>query len=104
MPAGVVTDTAQTAASDIGSEVDSFSTALETLPRRGRAGGLARARQASHLGERWSDGRFMAHADWEQIERDVSEAEYLRYAAGGLARAATAARARDGKFLSRPVR
>jgi len=42
----------------------------------------------------------MAHADWEQIEREISEAQYMRYAAGGLAWAATAARASDGTFLA----
>jgi hypothetical protein len=41
----------------------------------------------------------MAHEDWEQIERDVAEAEYMRYAAGGRARASRARRAADGTFL-----
>lgn len=37
----------------------------------------------------------------EQIEREVSEAEYMRHAAGGFARAARALRAMDGTFLHR---
>lgn len=40
----------------------------------------------------------MAHADWEQIEREIAEAEYIRYAAGGFARAASAQRYADGRF------
>ena len=43
----------------------------------------------------------MAHEDWEQIEREISEAEYMRYAAGGFARAANAARANNATFLTR---
>jgi len=66
--------------------------------KRGRAGGLARARQAADLGERWPSGRFMEHKEWEEIEREISDTEYRRYAAGGFARAARAA---DGTFLSR---
>lgn len=42
----------------------------------------------------------MAHEDWEQINREVEEAEYMRHAAGGFARAAAARRAADGTFLS----
>jgi hypothetical protein len=41
----------------------------------------------------------MAHADWEQTEREVAETDYKRHAAGGFARAATAARASDGTYL-----
>jgi len=41
----------------------------------------------------------MAHSDWEQIEREVASAEYMRYAAGGFARAAVAKRAANGTFL-----
>ena len=33
----------------------------------------------------------MAHSDWEQIEREVAEAEYMRYAAGGFARGKSSA-------------
>jgi len=83
----------------VGWAMESFACAVRTPARRGRAGGLARAHRASRLGQRWSDGRFMAHEDWEQIEREISEAEYMRYAAGGFARAASAARAIDGTFL-----
>jgi hypothetical protein len=84
----------------VGWAIESFACAVRTPARRGRAGGLARAQQAFNLGERWSDGRFMAHEDLEQIEREISDAEYMRYAAGGFARAATAARASDGTFTS----
>jgi hypothetical protein len=83
----------------VGWAIESFAQAVRTPARRGRAGGLARAQQAFDLGQRWSDGRFMAHEDWEEIERDISEAEYMRYAAGGFARAATASRAVDGTFV-----
>jgi hypothetical protein len=41
----------------------------------------------------------MAHEQWEQIEREISEAAYARHAAGGFARAATAKRDADGIFL-----
>lgn len=85
----------------VGWAIESFGRAVRTPARRGRAGGLARAQQASHLGERWSDGRFMGHEDWEQIEREISETEYMRYAAGGFARAARAMRNSDGTFLPR---
>jgi hypothetical protein len=85
----------------VGSAVESFATALRVPLKRGRAGGLARARQVSQLDERWSDGRFMAHEDWEQIEREIADAEYMRYAAGGFARSASARRATDGTFLPR---
>jgi hypothetical protein len=83
----------------VGAALECFAAAMRRPLRRGLAGGSARARQVSHLGERWSDGRFMAHQDWEQIERDISEAEYMRHAAGGFARAANAVRATDGTFL-----
>jgi hypothetical protein len=85
----------------VGWAIESFARAVRTPARRGRAGGLARAQQASDLGERWSDGRFMAHEDWEEIEREISEAEYMRHAAGGFARAATAVRATDGRFATK---
>ncbi len=83
----------------LGDAFEGFASAMRRPLKRGRAGGLARARQASSLRERWSDGRYMAHADWEQIERDIAEAEYMRYAAGGYARAATGKRASDGTFV-----
>lgn len=54
----------------IGFAGEPLACSIHNSPRRGRAGGLARARQVSHLGERWSDGRFMAHTDWEQVERE----------------------------------
>ncbi len=89
------------AAPILGSAVEGFASAMRRPVKRGRAGGLARAHQASQLRERWLDGRYMEHEDWEQLEREISEAEYLRYAAGGFARAATALRAPNGSFLRR---
>src|SRR5271163_132215 len=91
------TEAAQTAAI-VGAAIEGFAGAMRRPLKRGRAGGLARARQVSRLRERWSDGRYMSHEDWEQIEREVASAEYMRYAAGGFARAATAIRATDGTF------
>jgi len=91
------TEAAQTGAT-IGAAIEGFANAMRRPLKRGRAGGLARARQVSQLRERWSDGRYMAHEDCEQIEREVAEAEYMRYAAGGFARVATAMRAADGTF------
>jgi hypothetical protein len=61
------------------------------LPR-GKAGGLARARQAW----RYFDGTFMAECEKLQAYRE----EYERYAAGGRVRAATAKRNPDGTFAS----
>lgn len=87
------------AATAIGSALEGFATGMRRPLKRGRSGGLARAHQASLLRERWSDGRYMAHEDSEQIEREVAEAEYMRYAAGGFARAASAKRAEDGTFV-----
>jgi hypothetical protein len=40
----------------------------------------------------------MAHSDWEQIEREVAEVEYMRHAAGGFARASSTCRFSDGTF------
>lgn len=87
---------AASTASTIGSAFEGFARAMRRPLKRGRVGDAARARLASRIGERWPEGRFMAHADWEQIEREVSEAEYMRYAAGGFARAHTARRFVDG--------
>jgi hypothetical protein len=67
--------------------------------KRGRAGGIARARQALLHHERWADGRYMAHNDWEGIEREAVEAVYIRHAAGGFARAASAQGQPDGRFV-----
>jgi len=87
----------------LASALEGFASAMRRPLKRGRTGGLARARQASQLRERWSDGRYMAHADWEQIEREISEAEYLRHAAGGFARAAGASRFSDGTFAPHSI-
>jgi len=83
----------------LGASFECFAAGLRSPLRRGRAGGLRRARQAALLQERWPDGRYMGHADWEEIERGVADAEYMRHAAGGFARAARARRAVDGTFL-----
>ena len=88
---------AQTGAT-VGAALEDFARAMRRPLKRGRAGGLARASLASRIGERWPDGRVMAHADWEQIERKVAEAAYMRFAAGGFARATGAARFADGTF------
>jgi hypothetical protein len=93
-------DAAQTGAT-IGAAIEGFASAMRRPLKRGRAGGLARASQVSRLRERWPDGRYMTHSDWEQIEREVASAEYMRYAAGGFARAATAIRDVDGTFLQK---
>jgi hypothetical protein len=58
--------------------------------RRGRAGGLARARTAW----RHPDGTFMPKSEKWEAYRD----DYERQAAGGRARAAGAERYRDGTF------
>lgn len=86
----------------IGAALEGFASAMRRPLKRGHAGGLARASLASRIGERWPDGRFMAHSDWEQIEREVAEAAYMRRAAGGFARAASAMRSLDGTFA--PIR
>jgi len=59
-----------------GSAIESVVAATRVPLKRGRAGELARARQVSLLDERWSDGRFVAHEDWEQIDREIADAEY----------------------------
>jgi hypothetical protein len=82
----------------LGDALEGFALAMRRPLKRGRAGGIARARQASMLRERWTDGRFMAHSDWEQIERKIADDAYMRYAAGGFARAAAAVRLSDGTF------
>ncbi|MGH9343212.1 MAG: hypothetical protein ACRD3Y_03590 [Bryobacteraceae bacterium] len=77
---------------------------LPPPPRRGRAGGLARIAQVQRFKERWPDGQFMAHEDWENIEREVQYSLYMRHAAGGYARAESAARYADGTFAPRDER
>jgi len=94
------TAAAQTAAI-VGAAIEGFASTMRRPLKRGRAGGLARASQVLRLRERWPDGRYMAHEDWEQIEREVADAEYMRHAAGGFARAATAGRSADGTFIPR---
>jgi hypothetical protein len=97
--AGVEIAAAANEAAIVGLALDGFASAMRHPIARGRVGGLARARQAAVLRERWSNGQYMGHADWEQIEREVSETEYMRYAAGGFARAEAAKRASNGTFL-----
>ena len=91
---------AQTAAvgSIVGWAIESFACAVRTPARRGAlADSLARARHPISVKDGPMVG-FMAHEDWEQIEREVAEAQYMRYAAGGFARSASATRATDGTF------
>jgi hypothetical protein len=95
--AGAV-EAAQTG-SVIGAALEGFASAMRRPFKRGRAGRLAPAALASRIGERWPDGRFMGHSDWEQIEREAEAADYMRHAAGSFARAGTAVRAPDGTFL-----
>jgi hypothetical protein len=64
------------------------------LKARGRAGGLARARDAW----RYSDGTFMPDREKETAIEEYEIEAYERYAAGGRARAARALRRRDGTF------
>jgi hypothetical protein len=59
--------------------------------RRGKAGGLARARTAW----RFLDGTFMP----ESKKLEACLEAYERQAAGGRARAATAQRSTDGRFI-----
>ncbi len=87
------------AAPVIGAAIERFSEAVRRPLPRGCSGGLVRARQASELRERWSDGRYMAHEDCERIEREVCEGHDMRYAPGGFARAASAVRAPAGRYL-----
>ncbi len=84
----------------IGFAIEAFARAMRVPLRRGRAGGPARARQASRFRERWLDGRFMAHEDRAQINDDCARVEYMRYAAGGIARATNARRQANGTFMS----
>src|SRR5262249_15906123 len=90
---------AANAALVLGAALECFAAAMRRPLGRGFAGGSARARQALLLHERWPNGRYMAHTDWEDIEREAADAVYMRHAAGGFARAARAARAVDGTFL-----
>jgi NAD(P)-dependent dehydrogenase (short-subunit alcohol dehydrogenase family) len=85
----------------IGSAFEAFAGSMRHPLPRGRADGIARALQAAQLAERWTEGTHMAHQECVQIERGVASAIYVRYAAGGFARAATAMRASDGKFMPR---
>ena len=43
----------------------------------------------------------MSYDDWEDIEREIAEGRYMRHAAGGFARAASAERFADGTFAPR---
>ena len=75
----------------IGEAIERFSASMRAPIRRGRAGGLARARTAW----RFFDGTFMPES--EKLE--VFRLEYERYAAGGRARARSAHRDQNGTFL-----
>ena len=74
---------------------DNFARVVRTAaPVRGRAGGLAQARDAW----RYSDGTFMSSGEREAAIAEQEIETYERYAAGGRARAARAARNTDGTF------
>ena len=82
------------AAPAIGAAIERFAQAMRAslpLPRRGHAGGLARAKGAW----RYLDGTFMPESEKEVMYIQ----EYERYAAGGRARASRAQRASDGTFI-----
>jgi hypothetical protein len=81
------------AAAIIGEAIDHFAQAMRSPMRRGRAGGLARAKRAW----RYLDGTFMPESE----KREAFREEYERYARGGRARAATASRSADGTFARR---
>jgi hypothetical protein len=74
----------------IGEAVEKFAQAMRAPRPRGRAGGLARARDAW----RYFDGTFMP----ESVKFEARIDEYERYAAGGRARARMAPRSPDGTF------
>jgi hypothetical protein len=82
----------------IGAAIERFAQSMRSPLPRGRAGGLARARQAAVFQERWPDGRYMSRWESEEFDRQIAERNYMRYAAGGFARAASAARFLDGTF------
>jgi hypothetical protein len=68
------------------------------LPR-GKAGGLARVRDAW----RYSDGTFMSENECRAVLEEFAAKEYERYATGGRARARTAKRHSDGTFASHSI-
>lgn len=76
----------------IHSAAETAATLSARQVRRGRAGGLARARTAW----RYLDGSFMP----ESVKNEAYREEYERHAAGGRARAASALRYSDGTFAS----
>jgi hypothetical protein len=96
--AAVAISAAAQAAPAIGAALEGFAAAMRTAQRRGRAGGVARAALAERLDERWPDGRYMSHEDWEQLEREGAQKRYLRHASGGFTRASSARRFPDGTF------
>jgi len=76
--------------------MDNFARAIrKPVSVRGRAGGLARSKEAW----RYSDGTFMRDSEKYAAMEEHQLEEYERYAAGGRARAARAHRASDGTFL-----
>jgi hypothetical protein len=89
MLVGQIVAAAQTA-SIVGAAIEQFAETMRAPLRRGRAGGLARAKSAW----RYFDGTFMPESEKDQAYRE----EYERYAAGGRARAARALRYSDGTF------
>lgn len=84
------------AAPAIGAAIEGFVEAMRApraLIPRGRAGGLARTRNAW----RYFDGTFMPESEKHEFYR----VEYERYASGGRARSASALRNPDGTFRGR---
>lgn len=86
-----ITNAAQ-AAPIVGEGLERFAQAMRAPLPRGRSGGLARARTAW----RYFDGTFMPDSEKFEFYRE----EYQRYATGGRARAASALRGPNGRFVS----
>jgi len=79
----------------LGAALENFAANLRVSGKRGRAGGIARARFAW----RYSDGAFMPNEEAERLLEEFELEEYEHHAAGGRARASRARRAADGSFL-----
>jgi len=97
-PGRMASEISDAAEAAIGQAIENFARALRrspVAPTRGRAGGLARAREAW----RYSDGTFMPNTERKAAIEECELEEYERYAPGGRARAARAKRGADGAFL-----
>jgi hypothetical protein len=84
------------AAPAIGAAIERFAEAMRAPLPRGRAGGLARARNAW----RHMDGTFVPEAECAAAMEQFELADYERYATRGRARARSAVRSKDGTFAS----